>query len=142
MRKTYYEKLRDPRWQKRRLEILSGSDFSCAICQTSEDELHVHHLLYRKGKDPWEYSDFELLPLCAQCHKNAEESREDLLSILGRFPMEYPVDSLVKALRLILERDPWEIWNWFQAAKHPDLLEEAYQRMISENKNKDQNPFV
>jgi len=30
--------------------------------------LHVHHLYYVKGRDPWEYPDFALVPLCDDCH--------------------------------------------------------------------------
>ena len=67
--KTYAEKLRDPRWQRRRLEILNRSSFTCEVCEASDKTLNVHHRLYRKGAEPWEYADDELQALCEECHE-------------------------------------------------------------------------
>ena len=77
--KTYAEKLRDPRWQRRRLEILNRTDFRCEVCASAEKTLNVHHKLYRKGAMPWEYSDRELAALCEDCHEvdHALRSRLD-----------------------------------------------------------------
>jgi hypothetical protein len=66
--KNYSEKLKDPRWQKRRLEILSRSDFKCDSCESGEKTLHVHHGIYIKGREPWEYEDELLHVLCEECH--------------------------------------------------------------------------
>jgi hypothetical protein len=30
--------------------------------------MNVHHLRYLKKHDPWDYSDDDLITLCAQCH--------------------------------------------------------------------------
>ena len=65
---TYSEKLRDPRWQKKRLEVLSEDDFTCMQCKSKDIELHVHHIYYRKGREPWEYNSDELSTLCKYCH--------------------------------------------------------------------------
>lgn len=67
-KKTYSEKLRDPRWQKKRLEILEQNNFTCQLCSDTETELHVHHLFYTKGKQPWEYTNDALVTLCKHCH--------------------------------------------------------------------------
>lgn len=67
--KTYYEKLKDPRWQKKRLEILNRSDFSCERCGDKESTLNVHHLRYIKGNDPWDYSGSDLMAMCESCHE-------------------------------------------------------------------------
>jgi glutaredoxin len=75
-KKTYSEKLRDPRWQKRRLEIFQRDEFKCTKCQCSEDTLHVHHLRYQSGSDPWESPDSDLETLCEYCHAIAEGLRE------------------------------------------------------------------
>jgi len=53
---TYSEKLKDPRWQKKRLEILSRDKFTCQLCSDKETELHIHHNEYFPGKKPWEKS--------------------------------------------------------------------------------------
>ncbi|MCK5609460.1 HNH endonuclease [Candidatus Pacearchaeota archaeon] len=62
----YKEKLRDPRWQKRRLEILDRDGWKCTECGNSKLELHVHHLKY--SGDPWEVGDEDLKTLCKECH--------------------------------------------------------------------------
>lgn len=79
---TYFEKLRDPRWQRRRLEILSKSAFCCESCGDSDKTLHVHHKIYRKGTDPWDYSDTELTALCELCHKEDHRARSALSEAL------------------------------------------------------------
>lgn len=68
---TYQEKLRDPRWQKRRLEILQRDNFTCKLCGDDKSELHIHHAAYKKGLDPWEYEDAWLHTVCAHCHESA-----------------------------------------------------------------------
>lgn len=69
MTKTNYsEKLKDPRWQKRRLEKLGAGCWRCEKCSSTQVTLHVHHIKYVKGREPWEYADDELQVLCATCH--------------------------------------------------------------------------
>ena len=68
--KSYSEKLKDPRWQRRRNEILLRDDYTCQLCGSTEDQLHVHHRAYEKGKEPWEYEDGSLVTLCWKCHED------------------------------------------------------------------------
>lgn len=84
----YFEKLRDPRWQKRRLEVLQREAFTCQRCGSDENELHVHHLRY--GKDPWDTDPEFLECLCINCH----EARE----ALNRAFREIPTGDLAAAL--------------------------------------------
>jgi 5-methylcytosine-specific restriction endonuclease McrA len=72
---SYWQKLKDPRWQKRRLEILSAAEFACQVCFDSSSTLHVHHLKYDKGKDPWEYTDAWLVCLCEACHEEMHAAK-------------------------------------------------------------------
>ena len=44
-----------PLWQKKRLEALSGSGFECQNCGSKDDQLHVHHKSYVKGRNVWDY---------------------------------------------------------------------------------------
>ena len=67
---TYSEKLRDPRWQKRRLEIMQRDGWKCLRCGDSTKTLNVHHQEYIKGRDPWEYPESLLEILCEECHEN------------------------------------------------------------------------
>lgn len=64
---AYAEKLKDPRWQKKRLEILSRDNWSCYWCGDTESTLHVHHTVY-VGENPWDTWDECLLTLCEGCH--------------------------------------------------------------------------
>lgn len=66
---TYAEKLKDPRWQKKRLEVLQRDNFTCVYCGDTETTLHVHHPYYKKGASPWEYDHMDLMTLCEDCHK-------------------------------------------------------------------------
>ena len=65
----------DPRWQKKRLAIMSRDDWACQVCGDKEDTLHVHHRYYLKGRKPWEYPDEALVTLCAACHEEETEQR-------------------------------------------------------------------
>lgn len=88
MAKTYAEKLRDPRWQRRRLEILNRSNFTCEACGADDQTLNVHHRLYRKGADPWDYADNELQALCEECHEALHSISDVLKSALAQLNAE------------------------------------------------------
>ncbi|UXO94091.1 HNH endonuclease [Pseudanabaena phage Pan5] len=72
---TYKEKLLDPRWQKKRLEIMNRDGFKCVYCGEEKETLNVHHCVYAEGTDPWEYYDRFLVTLCKNCHEK-EHSKE------------------------------------------------------------------
>jgi hypothetical protein len=74
--KTYSEKLKDPRWQKKRLEILNRDEWACQNCGDTETTLHVHHRWYEPGFEPWDYSNECLITLCECCHESEELSKE------------------------------------------------------------------
>lgn len=78
--KTYSEKLKDPRWQRKRLEIMSAADFRCEDCKRSDSTLDIHHCAYIKGKEPWEYDVTLLMCLCSGCHIT-RQSREDAIKV-------------------------------------------------------------
>ena len=65
--KTYSEKLKDPRWQKKRLEILNRDNFTCRNCRCTDKTLHVHHVIY--SGEPWDVKNEYLITLCESCHK-------------------------------------------------------------------------
>lgn len=67
--KTYAEKLLDPRWQKKRLEVFSRDSFMCQECGAEGKTLHLHHKYYLRDKEPWEYDNSFLVTLCCDCHK-------------------------------------------------------------------------
>lgn len=65
---SYSDLLRDPRWQRKRLEVMSAAGFACIQCGDTETTLNVHHTHYVKGRKPWEYDASELRCLCEPCH--------------------------------------------------------------------------
>lgn len=68
---TYSEKLKHPKWQRKRLEILNRDNFKCDLCSDTETELHIHHYEYNEG-DPWDIDNKYLVTLCKHCHKVIE----------------------------------------------------------------------
>jgi 5-methylcytosine-specific restriction endonuclease McrA len=80
---NYKEQLRDPRWQKQRLEIFNRDNWTCQRCNSSTKPLNIHHLVSRGWIKPWEYYNDELLTLCEECHEyeslNIERSIERLV---------------------------------------------------------------
>jgi len=66
--KTYLELLRDPKWQRKRLEILQRDDWTCQNCRATDKNLQVHHRRYFAGKKPWEYEGEHLVTLCEDYH--------------------------------------------------------------------------
>jgi hypothetical protein len=70
---TYSEKLKDPRWQKKRLEIMQRDEFSCKFCTDTDTTLHVHHLAYHQ--EPWDTPNEQLITLCEDCHQRETDMR-------------------------------------------------------------------
>lgn len=64
--KTYAEKLKDPRWQKKRLKILERDNWKCVVTGDSTETLHVHHRRY--FGQPWDAPDEELETVCERVH--------------------------------------------------------------------------
>jgi len=68
MKKRYAKELLDPRWQRKRLEIMGRDLFKCRECDAQDRVLHVHHRYYVGGRKPWEYPSWALVTLCEACH--------------------------------------------------------------------------
>lgn len=81
-RNAYMAKLRDPRWQKRRLEIMQRDEFRCQGCMDDESTLNVHHNYYKADCEPWEYPDAALVTLCEECHTEETENRRSEEALL------------------------------------------------------------
>ena len=98
-RKTYSEKLRDPRWQRRRLEILERDGWTCQHCDETDKTLHVHHKWY--DGEPWESQDEALEALCEDCHREEAACRpaaeKMLLQSLKEHLNWYELDWLAEA---------------------------------------------
>ena len=82
MASDYSEKLKDPRWQRKRLLILERDNWTCQICGDSESTLVVHHRKYLPNTDPWDYPNVLLITLCENCHELERESRPEYEKLL------------------------------------------------------------
>ncbi len=70
----YSDKLKDPRWQKKRLEILQRDNWACQRCFDPDSTLIVHHRYYLRDTEPWDYYDDALVTLCQACHDSEHET--------------------------------------------------------------------
>lgn len=66
-KKTYSDKLKDPRWQKKRLLVLERDGWKCKLCGDEKTTLHVHHKKYT-GYSPWDAPEVDLITYCEHCH--------------------------------------------------------------------------
>jgi hypothetical protein len=89
VKKTYSEKLKDPRWQKVRLKVMERDGFTCRDCGSIDKTLHVHHSHYCKG-EPWETPAKFMLTLCDECHEErgqaearAKSAFSELLALIS-----------------------------------------------------------
>lgn len=123
-KKDYVERLKDPRWQRKRLEILQRDNFTCLDCGAKRATLHVHHCFYVFGKDPWDYDDSTLRTLCDECHEIRPEwekkavaafkvflagrGRQEIYSLVSTFEagQAMVMDRRFEALKRHIERMP------------------------------------
>lgn len=80
----FKDQYKHPNWQKKRLEALEESEFTCQRCFDGESQLHVHHKRYVSGRKVWEYNNTELEVLCDSCHELAHGDKELFQKIQGR----------------------------------------------------------
>lgn len=72
---TYEDQLKDPRWQKVRLEVIGRDNFTCRMCGDKATTLEVHHLSYEKFA--WDVPKEKLITLCHDCHIEVEKMKID-----------------------------------------------------------------
>jgi hypothetical protein len=74
-KQDYASERKNPRWQRKRLEIMQRDGFACSNCRNSESTLNVHHRYYVQGRPCWAYPDFALATLCDGCHAIEHDER-------------------------------------------------------------------
>jgi hypothetical protein len=92
---TYSEKLKDPRWQKKRLHIFQRDGFACTNCHDDQKTLHVHHKKY--SSNPWESKDGDLVTLCAECHDyetNVRSGIKDFFNSAETFHLDFLLENI------------------------------------------------
>ena len=142
----YSEKMKDPRWQKKRLEVFERDEFTCQKCFDDESTLHVHHRYYIKDKDPWDYPLDAFVTLCEECHKNERQNRsvaeEALIAALKQKFLTEEIDTLTSGFRdmpiLHIPEVVASVYEW--ALKTPevqrDLIERYFEKLLRNKKDK------
>lgn len=51
---------------------MQRDEFTCQICKSKEKTLHIHHLSYEFGVNPWDYDNSYFKTLCLECHEEEE----------------------------------------------------------------------
>jgi hypothetical protein len=97
---TYSEKMKDPRWQRKRLEVFERDEWCCQVCCDDSATLNVHHRYYLNNKEPWEYPNEALITLCEDCHNdeknNYPEQIDKIILSLKKHFLSDELSSLVK----------------------------------------------
>lgn len=129
---NYSELLKDPRWQKKRLEILQRDNWACTVCRNTERTLHVHHTRYLYNKDPWDYDDMHLITLCDSCHSLEEDLKKH--NILYQHAKESNTTCIVL----------WDGLNFISyAAKYePEILKDLFKQFRDKLYNGNHEQFV
>jgi 5-methylcytosine-specific restriction endonuclease McrA len=68
---NYSEQLNDPRWKKKRVDILRRDKHSCQMCGYFGPKVNVHHKKYTGMA--WEAPDEDLITLCKGCHRTTHK---------------------------------------------------------------------
>lgn len=123
----YGDRLQDPRWQRKRLEIMKQSNFSCSLCECTDQELHIHHLRYAKDRGaPWDVDNSALLCLCADCHALMHVDAEKLMKVYRyKSRVRRPMHPLAAAVWISLIGCPHrarELWAAMLGNNFPDPL--------------------
>lgn len=138
----YSKKLKDPRWQKKRLEILERDEWTCQRCYDSESTLVVHHRKYLPTTDPWDYPDHLLVTLCEDCHEteraNRTECENALLEVLRTLFFAEDIHSLMlgfhKMELLHLPEVVASVYEW--ALSSPEIQRELIERYLEQLRGK------
>jgi hypothetical protein len=73
---TYQDQLKDPRWQRLRLEIMTRDHWRCRLCHTNKHTLNVHHIQYTTST-PWDEPLENLITTCCHCHEVIKHCKTD-----------------------------------------------------------------
>ena len=84
MSKEYSDLLKDPRWQKTRLKVMERDGFVCCHCYSKDKTLNVHHLIYVKNKEPWDYHPDFLITLCEDCHDKLTKNTNEMIDTIRK----------------------------------------------------------
>lgn len=107
----YTKKLQDPRWQRKRLEVMQAAGWKCVICGDAKEELNVHHPEYDKAYEPWQYNNLQCL--CKTCHTINHLPKEKMRIHANLF-FELRESQIEKHTKDLMESCDWRRRDPFQ----------------------------
>jgi len=128
----YTDKLKDPRWQKKRLKILERDKWECKRCYNAESILHVHHRVYKKAKNPWDYTNDDLITLCEDCHKHERKSRPEYEQmLLSALREKFLADDIFSLTYGLLNLKPFNVSEVMASIYEMAFSDPGAQKMLS-----------
>ncbi len=97
----YSEKFKDPRWQKKRLEMFQDAGWKCERCDSKTETLNLHHKFYKPNTDPWNYENHWFMVLCDECHKELHDDSFQVINLVDTMFKSRVSNSDLKALFLV-----------------------------------------
>lgn len=85
---SYFQKLSDERWIKKRDLVRNRAEFKCEDCSTTQGHLEIHHCYYLYGYEPWEYPTSSLRCLCKSCHITRDPIEKKNRGLLAHLTQE------------------------------------------------------
>lgn len=86
----YAEKLKDPRWIEFRDNVRELRGYKCQWCnakfQKGYGNLHVHHMTYAPGAEPWEHDIGDVVLICDRCHEDCHTKAKAVVERLDLLP--------------------------------------------------------
>ena len=98
---TFAQHLKDPRWQRKRLEVFQRDNFRCVICAKEDREIHCHHIIYERDRKLWDYPLAMFQTLCSTCHKDRHEIMDNAINALRLSLAKVPTRRLMKVTERI-----------------------------------------
>lgn len=104
MKSDYSKKLEHPKWARVSAAIKEAANWKCENCHSGEKNLQVHHSIYVKGWEPWDYDHSTLICLCVDCHIQRQQLDATLRYAIAQRLRHVPNRRLEKVVWEILEQ--------------------------------------
>lgn len=112
-KKTYADKLKDPRWQRKKNQIVERDNYTCQYCKLTTKPLQVHHYCYIIKGDPWDVPDDALITICEDCHfiehyDGFTELEKELIDFYRMLELRVPgINERANAMILSFHKNPY-----------------------------------
>lgn len=146
-KKTYSEKLKDPRWQKKRLEIFERDNWTCQHCCHTEWTLAIHHLRYIPGIEPWDYPAELLITLCEYCHSEEYEVAPLAMDELSRTLKENKyfcddIKALSRITSLVQREDRFTVFEIIRIFAEDERVRKIIEGIVHEKSEESYKKFM